>query len=258
MVDRAEKRVKKSLAYFTGLILLIVSIAGCAGTQQRPPVAPAPSAWAQAKLAEADKSLEAAKRQVASFHADLDTVVARVEELRRRPYWSGFERVLLKYPALTDPNGGAEITPEVMSHLSGWSRESNVPWEEVLRDYSRLVDRCAILEMKRVAARQTLISVQAAYMAVVMREEAAGNQEKAKKIYSLVNSLDKPGAELDSIRLDRLGLYVKGRQKSPLQNSIFRPFRAGTTGRPCPGAMPRAKIFCPFRAERRLLQEAQK
>ena len=43
---------------------------------------------------------------------------------------------------------------------------------------------------------------------------------------------------------------------SPLQNSIFRPFRAGTPGRPCPGAMPRAKIFCPFRAKRRLLQEA--
>lgn len=206
MPRRAAKSVGKSFAYAIGAILLIVSIGGCASTPSRNSLAPPPPAVG-AKLAAAHKSLEATKLQVAAFYADLRAVVAKTDELRNRPYWRGFETILLKYPSLIDPGKQADITPEVKSRLSQWSREWKTPWETVLRDYFQLANRCAILEMKRVAARRMLISVQAAYMAVVMREAEAGHQRQADKIYALVNSLDKPGAELNSIRLNRLGLY---------------------------------------------------
>lgn len=146
---------------------------------------------------------------MAVFYAELDSVEAKIDKLRRKPYWRGFERLLLQYPALTASGKQGEITPQIRSRLAQWSRESKVPWERVMRDYSQLAESCAILDMKRTAARQMLISVQASYMAVVMMEAGAGNEKRANKIFSLVNALDKPGARLDSIRLNRLGLYEK-------------------------------------------------
>ncbi len=206
MPDRPGNTVGRFFVYFIGSILLIASIAGCAGMQGRPPVGPPPPG-AQARLTKADKSLGAVKRQEAAFFAELDSADAKIDKLRSKPYWSGFERILIKYPSLTDPGKQAQITPEVRARLSRWSREAKVPWQAMMRDYYQLVDRCAILDMKRVAVRQMLISVQAAYMAVVMMEAGAGHMKKANKIFALVNSLDKPGAKLDSIRLNRLGLY---------------------------------------------------
>lgn len=206
MPRRAKKNVEKSFVRLAGAFLLIASITGCAGLQPHPAVAP-PTPAARAQLLKADKALAAARRQVAAFYADLDSMAAKSKLLRGRPYWSGFERILLEYPTLTDPGKETEIPPAIRLRLSQWSRESHTPWEPVMRDYSQLVERCAILEMKRVAARQKLISVQAAYMAVVMMDAASGRQEEAKKVFSIVNSLDKPGAELNSIRLNRLGLY---------------------------------------------------
>ena len=208
MSDRVKKRAWKFFARFTGAILLIASIAGCAGLQRGPGVGPPPPG-AQARLVKAGKSLAAVKRQIAAFYAELASAGAKIDELRSRPYWNGFERILMKNPTLIDPGKEAEITPQIEAQLSQWSRESKVPWEAVMRDYSRLVNSCAILEMKRVAARQMLISVQAAYMAVVMKDAAAGDVDDANEIFALVNSLDKPGARLDSIRLNRLGLYEK-------------------------------------------------
>ncbi len=206
MPRRAKKTVGNSFVHLAGTFLLIASLTGCAGLQPHPAVAP-PTPGASAQLLEADKALAAARGQVAAFYADLDSVAARSKLLRGRPCWSGFERILLEYPTLTDPGAETDIPPVITLRLSRWSRESHTPWEPVMRDYSQLVERCAILEMKRVAARQKLISVQAAYMAVVMMDAASGRQKEAKKVFSMVNSLDKPGAELDSIRLNRLGLY---------------------------------------------------
>ncbi|MGC8492405.1 MAG: hypothetical protein ACP5SH_11760, partial [Syntrophobacteraceae bacterium] len=81
------------------------------------------------------------------------------------------------------------------------------PWQTMMRDYTRLVDSCALLEMKRVAARQRVISVQAAYMAVVMMDAGKGDKKDASRIYAIVGSLDKPAARLEAIHLNRLGLY---------------------------------------------------
>ena len=209
MAYRAKHGVGKSFFHCITAALPILFLAGCAGLEARPPVA-APPSGAREKLAQADGALAAARRQVAAFYADLGAVREKVDAFRSRPWWGGFERVLLQCPALTDPDREAEMTPEIKSRLSAWSRGSKIAWETAVRDYFQLADRCAILDMKRVAARRKLISVQAAYMAVVMMDASAGDQKDAQKIFSLVNSLDKPGADLDAIRLNRLGLYGAG------------------------------------------------
>jgi hypothetical protein len=187
-------------------MVLIVAISGCAGMPQRPAVVPPPPG-AREKLVAAGKALEKTRAEIAAFQADLGAVRARIAALRSRPWWAGFERILREYPVLTDPNGEGKPTPPMQSRLNAWSRESKVSWQTAMRDYFQLVNRCAILDMRRVAVRQMLISVQAAYMAVVMMDASAGDARDAQKIFALVNSLDKPGADLEALRLNRLGLY---------------------------------------------------
>ncbi len=201
--------VGKRFVSFTGCILLIASITGCAGLQGGGKVAAGPS-QAEVKLMEANKALDAVNEQSSAFYAQLSSVIAEINELRSRPYWDEFEQILLEYPSLRDPDNEAEITPDMESRLSEWSLKWKTAWEQTLEDYLRLVDKCTILEAIKLAAREKLFAVQAKYLVVVIMEASAGHEKEAKETYSVIEALDKSGAELDSYQPDDLGLYSSG------------------------------------------------
>jgi hypothetical protein len=201
--------VGKTFSCFTGCILLLVAITGCAGLQDRGVVGAGPSR-AEVKLMEANKALDAVNEQSSAFYDQLSSVSAEISEFRSRPYWNGFEQILLEYPSLRDPDNEAEITPEVESRLSEWSLKWKTEWEQTLEDYLRLVDKCTILEAKKLAVREKLFAVQAKYLAAVIMEASAGHEKEGKDIYSIVEALDKTNAELDSYQPDDLGLYNSG------------------------------------------------
>ncbi len=208
-----QKRVKtmviKKFGCFTGLILLIAAISGCAGLQGSGGVSAGPS-QTEVRLMEANKALDAVNEQSSAFYAQLSSVTAEISEFRSRPYWSGFEEILLEYPSLRDPDNEEEITPEMESRLSQWSLKWKTGWEQTLEDYLRLVDKCTILEAKKLAVNERLFAVQAKYLAVVIMESSAGHEKEGKEVYSIVEALDKSSAELDSHRPDDLGLYGSG------------------------------------------------
>jgi len=205
----SENMIGKTFACFTGCILLIASITGCAGLQGRGRVAAGPS-QAEVKLMEANKALDAVNEQSSAFYAQLSSVSAEINEFRSRPYWNGFEQILLEYPSLKDPDNEAEITPDMEARLSGWGLKWKTSWEQILDEYLHLVDKCTILEAKKLAAREKLLAVQAKYLAVVIMEAWAGREKEAKETYSVVEALDKSTAELDSYQPDDLGLYSSG------------------------------------------------
>ena len=198
--------VGKTFGCFTGCILLIASITGCAGLQGRGGVAAGPS-QAEVKLMEANKALDAVNEQSSAFYAQLSSLSAEINEFRSRPYWNGFEQILLEYPSLRDPDNEAEISPDMEARLSEWGLKWKTAWEETLDDYLRLVDKCTIMEAKKLAAREKFFAVQAKYLAVVIMQASAGHKKEAKETYSVVEALDKPTAELDSYQPDDLGLY---------------------------------------------------
>jgi len=201
--------VGKTFGCFTGCILLIASITGCAGLQGRGGVAAGPS-QAEVKLMEANKALDALNEQSSAFYAQLSSLSAEINEFRSRPYWNGFEQILLEYPSLRDPDNEAEISPDMEARLSEWGLKWKTAWEETLDDYLRLVDKCTIMEAKKLAAREKFFAVQAKYLAVVIMQASAGHKKEAKETYSVVEALDKPTAELDSYQPDDLGLYSSG------------------------------------------------
>jgi len=201
--------VGKTFGCFTGCIVLIAAITGCAGLQGRGGVAPGPSP-AEVKLMEENKALDAVNEQSSAFYAQLSSLSAEINEFRSRPYWNGFEQILLEYPSLRDPDNEAEISPDMEARLSEWGLKWKTAWEETLDDYLRLVDKCTIMEAKKLAAREKFFAVQAKYLAVVIMQASAGHKKEAKETYSVVEALDKPTAELDSYQPDDLGLYSSG------------------------------------------------
>jgi len=196
----------KSYHFIAVFILLLTAATGCAGLPGRGGISSVPPNI-EIKMAEANQALDAVNEQASAFYAQLNTVISEIVEFRSRPYWNEFEQVLLEYPSLKDPDNEPEITPAMKSRLSVWSRKWNEPWKQILDDYLRLVDKCTILEAKRLAAREKLLAAQARYIALVIMESSSGHEKEGKEIYSVVEALDKTGAELDSYKPDDLGLY---------------------------------------------------
>jgi hypothetical protein len=197
---------RKIFTYFIVSILLIAALSGCAGLPAKGTYAPGPS-QAEVKLMETNKALDAVNGQSSAFYTQLNSVIGQIDELRSRPCWNEFEQILLAFPSLRDPDDEAGITAEMRSRLSEWSQKWKTGWEQTLEEYLSLVDKCTILEAKRLAAREKLLAVQARYLAIVVMEASAGREKQGKEIYSIVEALDKSGAELDSYQPDDLGLY---------------------------------------------------
>ncbi len=204
-----KNMVRKTLVNLTGSILLIVAVSGCAGLPGKVSVAPGPSP-AEVKLMEENKALDSVNEQSSDFYAQLNALIEDIAELRGRPYWSDFEQVLLEYPSLRDPDNEAQTTPEMKSRFLELSEKWKIPWAQMLDDYTALVDKCTILDARKLAVREKLLSVQAGYIAVVIMEASAGHEKQGKEVYSVVEALDKSGAELDSYLPDDLGLYPAG------------------------------------------------
>ncbi len=201
--------ISKTSGYFLASIFLIAAVSGCAGLPGRGGIAPQPPG-VQAKLEEANATLDAANEQSSAFYAELASVLLEIKEFQGRPGWGEFEQVLLDNPSLRDPDNEADITPGIRSRLSAWGLKWKIPWENTLDGYYHLVDKCSILEAKRLAVREKLLAVQARYLGAVLAELSAGREKEGKEIFAVVDALDKTNAELDSYRTNDLGLYGTG------------------------------------------------
>ena len=175
-------------------------LAGCASVPKGKPEV-------EAKLTEAADALDYVNRQSSVFYDQLGSLIEEIKQFCGRPGWLEFEQILLEYPALRDPDSEIDITPEIEKRLSAWGGRWNASGEQTLVGYHDLLDKCIILEAKRLALRERLLAVQAKYIGATMLEYSTGSEKQAKEIYSMVELLDKTGAELNSFQTDDLGLY---------------------------------------------------
>jgi hypothetical protein len=192
-------------------VLLIWALSGCAGLPGNGNSnAALRSTEAEAKVVEANRELDSVNEQSAVFYAQLASVLQEIKELRRQPGWNEFEHILSEYPSLKDPDNEMEVSGEIKSRLSEWSGKWGTPWEQILEGYRRLVDKCIILEAKKLAVRERLLAVQARYISAAMLEISAGREKEGTEVYSIVEMLDKPNMELNSYQPDDFGLYGAG------------------------------------------------
>ena len=175
-------------------------LAGCASVPKGKPEV-------EAKLTEAAEALDYVNRQSSVFYDQLGSVIEEIRQFCSRPGWLEFEQILLEYPTLRDPDVEIELTPEIEGRFSAWGGRWNATGEQTLVGYHNLLDKCIILEAKRLALRERLLAAQAKYITATLLEDSMGSKKQAKEIYSMVDLLDKTGAELNSYQMDDLGLY---------------------------------------------------
>ncbi len=201
----SKEMIRKTFGHLSVCIFLIGSLAGCAGLAGKGVTHRVPEA--EAKLLEANMALDAVNAQSSEYYAQLGPLLQQIKNFRAQPGWSQFEQILLEFPVLRDPDNEVEITPELESRFSEWSRRWKTSWEDTMEGYRYLVDKCIIMEAKRLAARERLLAEQARYIFVAASEWKAGRYKEGNEIYSVVDMLDKSAAELNSYQVDELGLY---------------------------------------------------
>lgn len=200
--------MRLTIARNLSLVLLIALLSGCASFSRSVPGGDKLSnPKAEAKLVEANTALDSVNEQSAAFYSQFEKVATEVKEFCSRHGWLEFEQILLEYPLLREVDNEIEITNEIESRFSDWASRWNRSWEETFTAYHELVDKCIIVDARRLAVRERLLAVQGKYIAAVMLEISAGREKQAREIYSIVEVLDKSGAELNSYQVDDLGLF---------------------------------------------------
>ncbi len=199
-------------SYFRFLMpctLALFLIQGCASFSQRYNQAGTQidEKQVQSKLIEANSSLDTVNESASAFYSQLGPVLEEIKQLSDQPRWKEFEQILLEFPALRDPDNEIEITDEMESRLAEWSKRWKTSWQEQLVSYHDLIDKCIILEARKLAVKERLLTVQAKYVAAVQMEVYAGREKEGKEIFAVVELLDGTKAELDSYQADDFGLY---------------------------------------------------
>lgn len=196
--------IRLTFRQLTVFMLLSVFLAGCATI---PHGQSELQKNVSTELSEANAELDSVNERSSEFYAQLSPVLQEIRQFTAQPGWGEFEQILLEYPPLRDPDSEVELTPEIESRFKDWGRKWKASWEEMYTGYRDLVDKCTVLEAKKLAARERLLVVQAKYVAAVMLEVTAGHEKEGKEIFSVVELLDKTSAELNSYQPNDLGLY---------------------------------------------------
>lgn len=187
-------------------LILVMFTAGCAsfpGSRVKTEMLPE----TETLMVGANSDLDTVNQKSADFYSALNPVLQEIKEFCSSPGWGEFEQILLENPSLRDSDNQIDITPEIEARFAAWGRKWRVSWEQEFTAYHDLVDKCIILEAKKLAVRERLLVAQAKFVAATTIEGKAQHAKQSEEIYSLVQLLDKTAAELDSYQVDDLGLY---------------------------------------------------
>lgn len=181
------------------LLLALASFAsGCAttGHKMNPRTAEA--------LVMADQALDSFNQKLARFSASMDSLLPEIALLKERPEWPLVEGVAREALAEIPP---VELNQPDILAMRGVDPTVISRIEPVFEDYLALADRCLVLEARRVALTEELLSVESTYIAATVRELSAGHYDHGRSIYSVVEALSKIEIDLNSRQLDAVGLY---------------------------------------------------
>jgi hypothetical protein len=185
----------------SGIVLVAVLLLfGCAT------VPPSSNPKAQAKMAEADRSLDVVNMELQKFYADFQSLRQQIASFSREPGWPEMKKLLEEDPSLIetpDPFAGLEAKLET----ADWTRKWKAPWQSLFTRYLALVDRCAGMEVRRAALRSDFTSIQARYAYVSVSELSINRYQPGKTAYDMMELISASLNELDSYPLNAIGLY---------------------------------------------------
>ncbi len=190
------------LAICTLAAALQLGLSGCATFPGKTPTAEKSTAVANI-LSIANLGLDDFEVRAQLFYSDIHPLTTDIKALYARPGWPEMEAIVLTNSVLREPEGKVPELPEMAEWSLRWKR----PWEELYSDYLALVDRCSIMEAKRMSLKETLLVLESKYVQAVSMELNSGTYGSAKTIYGVVEALEKYEVDLDSYAIGPIGLY---------------------------------------------------
>lgn len=183
-----------------GCILVLIHLGACAAL-------PKANSRAEAKLLEANATLDSLRADINAFYESLNILLADIRTLGEQPGW--YEMAAIIAAGEATPGGEDELLPDGdrQNKFSHWTAEWGDSGEELLFQYQSLADRCSISEARRIALVGRLLAMQAWYLEITFRELAANRQDQAEAAYGTVEALSSTQEELESYPLDPTGLY---------------------------------------------------
>lgn len=180
------------------LVVVPVFLSGCSTVSKR-------NVAVETNLAIANLGLDEFEVKSQVFYSEIRPLISDIKALYGRPGWMEMEAVILENPILREVE---EKIPELPG-MKEWSRRWNAPWEELYSDYVGLVDRCSIVEAKRMSLKESLLVLEAKYVQATSMElnSEGGTYKSAKAIYGVVETLEKYEMDLDSYAIGPIGLY---------------------------------------------------
>ncbi|MEN6483326.1 MAG: hypothetical protein ABFD98_00460 [Syntrophobacteraceae bacterium] len=180
------------------LVVVPAFLSGCSTVSKR-------NAAVETNIAIANLGLDEFEVKSQVFYSEIRPLISDIKALYGRPGWMEMESVILENPVLREVE---EKIPE-LPEMKEWSRRWTAPWEELYSDYVGLVDRCSIVEAKRMSLKESLLVLEAKYVQATSMElnSEGGTYKSAKAIYGVVETLEKYEMDLDSYAIGPIGLY---------------------------------------------------
>jgi hypothetical protein len=181
-------------------LLLALCLASCATVPSRSPEV-------EAKLLQANESLDRLNEEIAELHERVQMVRLDIQELYRHPGWPEMQEIIEFMQTAAGegniPGGGVEI--EQVG--AAWSEKYGEPWEMMFARYLMLVKSCSELEAKRLSLQSRLLSVQGQFLGASVMAYSSGRHSQGQSIDAVVHILARSGEELEAYTVNSLGLY---------------------------------------------------
>ena len=181
-------------------LLVTASLTSCA-------TLPAKNPDAEIKFIEANVALDSLQQELKRYYSDLGDIMDRITMLISQPGWQEMESIIRS--SATSDSEPREVDPEPKTHeaIEKWNRKWNASGEEIYSDYLSLVGQCTFLEVRRLALRLRLRSIEIGMVHALATEVTAGRKTQQRSIEQAIDELGRFEQELNAYIINDLGLY---------------------------------------------------
>ena len=181
-------------------LVMVVALSSCA-------TVPVKNPESEIMIVEANVGLDALHEEFRKIYSDLGDVLERIALMVAHPGWQEMEQIIRASTSTEmDRNGGSPgLDAEVA--LERWGEKWNASGEELYARYLSLVEQCAFLEVRRIALRMRLRSVELKMVHALAMETTAGRVKQQDSIEKNIDDLEMLEKELNAYEINDLGLY---------------------------------------------------
>lgn len=184
-------------------LVMVVALSSCA-------TVPAKSPETEAMIVEANTGLDALHEEFRKIYSDLGDVLERITLMMAHPGWHEMEQIIRASTATGTERNESPPGFDTEAALERWSGKWNASGEELYTRYLSLVEQCAFLEVRRIALRMRLRSVEIKLVHAMSLETGTGKMKRESSVEKDIDDVERLEKEINVYELNDLGLYAPG------------------------------------------------